>query len=203
MQPTLTSSQRGALFGLDARIALGIFAVMAVIATVVAYGRITTAKQVALVAELTAIDNALLNYQTDMGTFFLFTLNKEPDDTSSLDDITALWNPEMVKEGFRKNWNGPYLMRETRRSREFGNYSFFYAQPDRKNYCTTTSACHVWVSLTGVPAEMWDKVNTIFDEAGGKQREEKGETLSTGRVQADAATSPRALFFRGIARPQL
>lgn len=193
--------QSGAMFGLDARIAMMVFSILAVVAGYVAFGRIGMARTAALVGEVEAITQALANYQGDMGTFYLFTLNKPDDDSSSLEDITALWNPEMVKQGFRPRWNGPYVTFESRKHRTFGNWSVFYAQSDRKNYCTTDSDCFIWLSLSKVPAKAWMEVNRYMDEAGGSVREVPSERISTGRIQADGNTDPRTLLVRTIERP--
>ncbi|RYG58082.1 MAG: hypothetical protein EON60_13795, partial [Alphaproteobacteria bacterium] len=80
------------MFGLDARLAMMIFAIMATVAGYVAYGRIGMARNAALIGEIEAMTDALQAYQVDMGTFYLFTLDKPVDDETSLEDITALWD---------------------------------------------------------------------------------------------------------------
>jgi type II secretory pathway pseudopilin PulG len=198
----MQTHQRGAMFGLDARVALMIFGILAVIAGYVGFGRIESAKQVALVAELQAFEMAIANYQADLGTFMLFTLDKPIDDTNSAEDIAALWDITKVKENFRKRWNGPYIAREDRKSREYGNYGVFYSQSDRQNYCTAQSECAIWLTLNRVPAACWREVNQIIDEAGGKHPEPPGEDISSGRIQTDAPTATRSLFYRIEGRPK-
>lgn len=198
-----TISQRGAMFGLDARLALAIFGIMAVVAGYISFGRIGVAKQTALIGELQAFEHAFMQYQSDMGTFYLFTLDKNIDDTNSAEDLAALWDETKVKPNFRKNWHGPYLNRENRRSREYGSFGVFYAQDDRQNYCTAESECAIWLSLSRVPAERWNEVNKIVDEAGGKVPEPIGEQIQTGRIQADDTGNQRVLLYRieGRAKP--
>lgn len=193
--------QRGALFGLDARLAIGVFALLAVIAGYVAFGRIGTAKDTALLADLQAFEQALNEYQADMGTFYLFTLNKQGDDSGGAKDLEALWDKKMILPGFQHLWNGPYLHRDNRKHRDYGRFSVFYAQPDRINYCTTDSECYVWLSLTDVPAQKWEMVNRIIDEGGGAYHERMGEQGTTGRVQSDGDTDPRMLILRTVGRP--
>ncbi len=194
-------SQSGAMFGLDARLAMMIFAIMATVAGYVAYGRIAMARNAALIGEIDAMSDALRSYQVDMGTFFLFTLDKPVDDESSLEDITALWDKSRVRQGFRNRWHGPYTTFETRKNRTYGNWSIFYAQGDRRNYCTTDSDCFVWLSLSNVPADKWTEVNSWYDEAGGREKEPRGEDITRGRIQADGVTNPRTLIIRTIERP--
>ncbi|HEX2859643.1 MAG TPA: hypothetical protein VHP58_05560 [Alphaproteobacteria bacterium] len=195
-------TQRGALFGLDARIALAIFAVLAVVVGYLAFGRIQVARQAALLAQLQDIENALAAYQTDMGTFFLFTLNKEPGDNDSTLDITALWDKNMVKPGFRRHWNGPYLHRTSREMPGYGRLSVFYATGDRKDYCSTTSDCFVWLSVSSTPQKAWVQTNHIVDEGNGAENEIDGQQISLGRIQSEAATDPRPLYYRTVERPR-
>lgn len=189
------------MFGLDARLAMMIFAIMATVAGYVAFGRIAVARHAALIGEVNAFTQALTNYQTDMGTFYLFTLDKPTDDTSSLEDLTALWNRDIVKQGFRERWHGPYTTLHSRKSRTYGNWSIFYAQGDRKNYCTTDSDCFIWLSLSQVPAKTWKEVNSYYDEASGSAKEPLGDAITAGRIQSDGDTDPRTLIVRTIERP--
>lgn len=193
------STQSGALFGLDARIALGIFALLALVAGYTAYGRISLAKTTALVSEIQAIDQALASYQTDMGTFFLFTLNKDEADTGAA-DLEALWDKSKVLPGFQHLWNGPYLHRTSRKHRDYGMFSVFYGQSDRQNTCTLDSDCYVWLALTKVPANTWAEINRALDEANGKAPEAAGDAIRSGRVQADGSADPRTLIYRSISR---
>lgn len=192
--------QSGALFGLDARLAIGVFAIIAVIAGYVAFGRIVIAKDAALIADLEAMDQALAGYQADMGTFFLFTLDKDPED-SGAEDLEALWNVKKVLPGFQPHWNGPYLHRETRQHKEFGKFTVFYAQGDRQNVCTQDSDCYVWIGLSDVPAKVWERINAQIDEQGGKSKELQGTDISSGRIQAVNSADPRTLIYRSVSRP--
>ncbi|MCP5404882.1 MAG: hypothetical protein H6922_01470 [Pseudomonadaceae bacterium] len=192
-------AQSGALFGLDARLALAIFAILTVMAGYVAYGRIGLAKTAALVSELQSINQALAAYQTDMGTFYLFTLDKAPDDTGAT-DLEALWDKSKLLPGFQHLWNGPYLHRETRQHPYFGRFTIFYGQSDRQTTCTIDSDCYVWLALTKVPANVWDDINKALDEDGGKQPEPADARTTSGLIQADAATDPRTLIYRTVSR---
>lgn len=193
--------QSGALFGLDARLAIGVFALLAVIAGYVAFGRVNTARDTALLADLQAFEQAIGEYQTDMGTFYLFTLNKQADDSGGAHDLEALWDIDKVLPGFQPHWHGPYLHRESRKHRQFGRFSVFYAQGDRINYCSTDSDCFVWLTLSDVPADKWATVNRLIDEGGGAYHEKPGEEGKVGRVQSDGETDPRMLIYRTVGRP--
>ncbi|MCA3243707.1 MAG: hypothetical protein INF43_00175 [Alphaproteobacteria bacterium] len=187
--------QRGALFGLDARLALVVFGVVVLIAGYTAFGRLVSAKQVALVGELQGLEQALAHYQADLGTFFPFTLNKGIDDPESAEDLAALWDVSRVAPGFQARWNGPYVARETLQSRQYGRYGLFYAQANREP-CTETTDCLLWLTLSRVPAAEWAEVNRLLDEAGGKYPEKADEVTLQGRVQADGTGAERTLLLQ-------
>lgn len=180
--------------------AIGVFAIIAVIAGYVAFGRIQSAKDAVLIRDIQALDEALQGYQADMGTFYLFTLAKDdPNDTGAA-DLEALWDRSKVLEGFQPHWNGPYLHRDTRQHREFGRFTVFYAQSDRQNICTQESDCYVWLSLTGVPHKIWERINAQIDESGGKNRETQGRNITDGRIQALDDADPKTLIYRSVGR---
>ncbi len=193
-------NQQGMLFGLDARLALGIFAVLSLVAGYVAWGRIETAREGRLYKELNDIAYALTQYQTDLGTFFVLTLDKDIDGTDSHEDIEALWDIAKIKPGFQSSWHGPYLPRHSRFLPGYGPLSVLYATGDRKNTCTTDSDCYVWLVLEQVPAAQWDAFNRAVDEGGGSYHEPLNAEIAVRRVQADAMTDPRMLFYRTVAR---
>lgn len=197
---TTIHSQRGAMFGLDARLALGIFALLAMVAGSVAYWRIGAAQQARLFAELETIHQALQGYQADMGTFFVFTLNKDEADADNTDDITALWDITKVKSGFQNNWRGPYVQRHSRTIPGYGPVTVLYATEDRKGFCETDTTCYVWLVVPNVKAEEWQQLNKIVDEGGGTAPEPRGQDVSMGRLQADAPNAIRQLYFRTISR---
>lgn len=196
------TSQTGAMFGLDARIALAIFSALIVIVGYVGFGRVQTARDAALAADIDALEIALNHYQADTGTFYMFTLEKPYDDADTSEDITALWNKNKVKQGFQANWNGPYVHRTSRARPPYGAFSVFYAQQDRTNECTAESQCYIWLKLTQVPEKTWSTLNAYYDEAGGKAPEASGGQTTLGKVQADATTTVRTLYVRtSAARP--
>ncbi|MFZ2587411.1 MAG: hypothetical protein WAZ18_04760 [Alphaproteobacteria bacterium] len=194
-------AQAGALFGLDARMAIAVFAIIAVIAGYVAWGRIVTAKDTVLIADIQALDEALAGYQADMGTFYLFTLAKDDPTDTGAEDLEALWDKTKVLTGFQPHWNGPYVHRDSRQHKDFGKFTVFYAQGDRTNICVQDSDCYVWLSLTHVPAKVWERLNLQVDENGGRTRELNGTDITSGRVQAVDLADPRTLIYRSVARP--
>ncbi len=192
----LLSNQKGAMFGLDARLAMIIFAALAIVAGYMGYGRIETAHEARLIRELQAMDDAFKQYQVDMGTFFLFTLK----DSSGDKDIAALWDKSLVKRGFQPKWNGPYITDESLTHKNYGKWGLQYGQETRVDYCTLYSKCFLWIRLTNVPAKIWETINSIIDEGAGASPELIGTKIKDGKIQADNKTDPRQLFYRSIER---
>ncbi len=193
MHPT---SQSGAMFGIDARIALVVFGLLAGVAGYVAFGRLETAKQAALLGELQGLELAVQNLSADMGTFYPFALNKSADDPDSAQDLTALWDKSSILPGLQARWNGPYVARESLRSQLYGTWGVFYAQANHTEACTETAHCHVWLSLTEVPPQRWAEVNAALDEGGGKYPESAAAAGNAGRVQAVPTGSTSTLLVR-------
>ena len=192
------TNQRGAMFGLDARLAMVIFATLSVVGGFLGYGRISMAKDARLISELQSMDQAVRTYQADMGTFFPFTL----EESDGITDLEALWKKDRLKPGFQVHWNGPYVHEHTLDHKHYGRWGVYYSQADREQICTTQSNCYLWLRLTDVPADRWAVVNQTLDEAYGDEPEEDGTAIHSGLVQADSNLDPRQLFYRSVERPR-
>lgn len=195
MVRTLFHSQRGALFGMDARIAMAIFASMTVVIGYFAFGKIDMAKNSALLRELEAVHSAIQDYQTDMGTFYQFTVNA----SNGANDFAALYDVNYVAPGFQKYWNGPYYSPPTNTHPVYGSFTITYGQADHTAACTSTSDCFSWIGLSNVPEKIWTNVNSFVDEAWGSTPEGPS-SFSIGNVQADNNTNPRTLFYKSVSR---
>lgn len=200
---TLLKSQRGAMFGMDARIAMSIFGALSIVAGYTAFSKITSSREAALYNELSEIDYALRQYALDMGIFPLFTINGMTISPSVTADATrsfnALWTTTTnVAATYTPRWNGPYLNIDTNDHPIYGAFTVTFAQADHTTACTSTVTCYAWINLTNVPAEIWESVNAYVDEENGATPE--GTPLTSGRVQASGAVNPRTLFYRSVER---
>lgn len=198
---SLLQNQRGALFGIDARLGLIVFATLSVVAGFYSFSRVKLAKEAAVLRDLTAIETALGAYQADMNTFFLFTVDAPQDDFSDNADqnLTALWDKSQVKPNFQHLWNGPYLHRRTLNHKTYGSFGMSYGQDIREDYCDSRSTCYIWLSLTGVPAKIWTQINRYLDTTGDKTQEV--DPHLNGRVQANSnIADTRTLYLRTIKR---
>jgi hypothetical protein len=187
--------QRGALFGLDARVALVVLALLVLMVGFNALGRVKLGQQAALVGEMQAFELALAHYQADMGTFFTNTLDKAEEAPLEPEDLSVLWDKSRVLPGFQARWQGPYLARENLKNRLYGQYGLLVAQPNREP-CTEESPCTLWLTLTRVPNAVWAEVNRALDEAGGKAPEAAEVKATRGKIQATGTEPERTLLYR-------
>jgi hypothetical protein len=192
----LLLSQRGAMFGLDGRISTAIFMALAAVVGVVGYSKLTTAQNSAFIKDLMAYDEAYQALQSDMGVFVEEVVNLGSDGTK---DVQMLWDDAQVDSGYRRYWTGPYITAETLSHKAYGTFSISYGQDDMSP-CDASNACYAWLSLTNVPAAMWDKANDYFDENNNSNVE--GAPASAGRLRANSAVAdPRTLHLRTVKRP--
>ena len=117
--------KKGAMFGLDARIALAIFGALSVISGAALYSAIQSAKATAVVADLEEIGKAWEQYYLDTGVDF------EVFNTTTTDPyynifITDAFNSDPGVTG----WKGPYLPYDTS-----GTYLL----------CTYSNVCRVFL----------------------------------------------------------
>ena len=89
---------KGAMFGLDARIALAIFGALSVISGAALYSAIKQAKVVAIVTELTEIQKAYESYMLDVG--------EQVEKSSSVNYIIKYSD---LITSTKTGWKGPYL----------------------------------------------------------------------------------------------
>lgn len=113
-------NQKGFFFGLDARIALSIFAVLTVIAGVLFHSALLRAKAVANIVEMNEIGKAFEQYVCDTGVFPPYENNVEVPQEGSQDITDTDANLKLPVINFDvesliknksnlPNWKGPYL----------------------------------------------------------------------------------------------
>ena len=93
--------KKGAMFGLDARIALAIFGALSLISGAALYSAIRESKVVSVLAEADEVSKAV-------GQYILDTRSELPTASAANLSIKAL----IVEPSGVKNWNGPYLSYE-------------------------------------------------------------------------------------------
>lgn len=159
--PRLLASQRGAMFGLDARIALAIFAVLAVVAGVTAINVIGQAGVTATVTELKNIQKAYQEFHLATG-----------EHTNRFMDL-------IDNQSELAGWSGPYLDMLSDKSRTYGTYSFVEGRQDVQGVPPVEcngGICAVWLKLTKVK-------DTVAAEADKAMDGEKAANAGTFRIE--------------------
>jgi type II secretory pathway pseudopilin PulG len=97
--------KKGAMFGLDARIALAIFGALSVISGAALYSAIKESKMVALINQMDEYGKAYYAYYLDTGSELGLV-----DSSSNTWDVTPV--PLVEEPSGVNGWKGPYLARE-------------------------------------------------------------------------------------------
>lgn len=143
-------NQTGAIFGLDARIALAIFGVLSIVAGVSSLSVLSTASVTALVTELNNMKKA---YQE-------FHLSTGEHTTRFMDLIDN-------KSGVI-GWSGPYVDLLSNNNRTYGSYYFAEGRQDVNGVPPVDCAggggiCATWLKLTGVKDSVAQKLDEQLD----------------------------------------
>tara|TARA_Y100001960_G_scaffold330389_1_gene424291 strand:+ start:860 stop:1468 length:609 start_codon:yes stop_codon:yes gene_type:complete len=152
-------NKKGAMFGLDARIALAIFGALSVISGAALYGAIQDAKVTRMMTDANELGKAAEAYLLDTGSY----IKKSVDyPGSSLHSNSLITNTESLD-----NWQGPYIGFEM--CQYCGSDYFAYPMFDEQIYigyykaddwvsysdrsCGDSDRCGLFVVFDGVPPD--------------------------------------------------
>lgn len=143
-------AQSGAMFGLDARIALAIFAILSVVAGVATINVFSQAGTTALVTEITNFKKAYAEFHLATGEHTL--------------KFSDLLNNDSGYQG----WAGPYIEGMlSDKSRSYGTYSFVEGRQDVPGVppveCSGGGICAVWLKLTLVKDSIAHEADKALD----------------------------------------
>jgi len=167
-QATRVLTAKGAMFGLDARIALAIFGALSVISGAALYSAIQEAKTVAYLNELREIAKAEEQYFLDVG--YPLSEGSPGNSLRSADEL-------IVNSENKKGWKGPYLPYDI-----FGfgfenttsSHRFFISQLRSNDWtgstvsgdidCVVNVPCGVWVASIAISdTDLINGVDTKVD----------------------------------------
>lgn len=170
----MNRNKKGAMFGLDARIALAIFGALSVISGAALYGAIQDAKVTSLVVDINEIAKAYEQYYLDTGT------HVRTDVSSNNNEIRTV-TEELLTSNVA-GWKGPYLSYSDQVIEEtgyliygklgIGSMHYFIMTedvwgdsktPGMPNKCDSGDLCQVWVVLHEVEPYLVDGVESFFD----------------------------------------
>lgn len=167
-------NQKGAMFGLDARIALVIFSGLTVIAGVTLSAKISTITGSALVDEVKKTGLAIEGIHLDLKADLFKNLDNANESTA----FEALYNEEVLNPGMpRSRWLGPYVDYRTNMHPSYGEMFVHKRGESHNETCRAGDICYLWLVMNKVPHETLLHANEAYDG--------RNETLadSRGRIQ--------------------
>jgi len=156
-------TNRGAMFGLDARIALAIFGALSVISGAALYSAIQQSRVTQLVTSMTEVGKAVESYYLD-------TVEWLPIDTTSPTNKTITTSKFLSVDSSFAGWDGPYVpyaVSSYALKHNIYNNIHVYLATNSLGECTVGNACYIWVGVNGVPAEIAESVDRDVDDSVG------------------------------------
>lgn len=158
--------KRGAMFGLDARIALAIFGALSVISGAALFSAIQKSKVTQIIAQMKEVEKAVSQQYLDTGSH----MDLAGPHKFEIDDLFV--------DNSKPGWNGPYLSFDYEAPSKFfylnsyGTISLWaneswglnsVVNPGEDIYCDAGEACSVWVGLYSVKKEIAEAIDKEFD----------------------------------------
>jgi hypothetical protein len=164
------------MFGLDARIALAIFAVLSVVAGTVVVMGMDTSRAQALAQELSETGKAVESLCYDIRAD-LYPSLMQPSPKNA---FTALFDKGVMREtdsgGLRGRWLGPYVHATSTHSR-YGEMMIEARKATHADSCVQGEPCFLWITYATVKKAIAQGVNSIIDG------DHETDPEKTGRVQ--------------------
>lgn len=178
-------SQKGAMFGLDSRIALAIFGVISVLAGAIAAVNTNTITAQGFSKELKGMRTAIEGIHRDLQRGIHGALITD----TSANAYTALYDSSVISSTYRSKWLGPYVDRSTSLHPKFGAMTIERYRDDHTTACSPDNPCYLWLTYDSVREKIVTELNKIVDG--------KNEALpsSTGNIQWDG-TDPYTLWYK-------
>lgn len=185
------NSQSGALFGLDARIALAIFSILSVVAGVAVVVNIDSTRAQVLATELSDTGHALESFHNDLKTDIFLTLINP----SGKNAFQALYDNAVIQEAdnLRARWNGPYIKFTSSLNARYGEMLLTKAGQDHTQPCTGEDLCYLYLVYNQVKPNIALEANKVLDGDAEKMPEKEGRLQWT--PSADNAVS---LHYRAL-----
>lgn len=182
------TNQRGAMFGLDARISLAIFAILSVVAGSYAVLSLNDINAKSLAQELRETGESIEAIHSDLESDIYSNLIEESDSNAYI----ALYDKSVLKDGSaRASWLGPYVKTASPNHPKFGEISIQRRLKEHAGVCFAESACYLWLVYSKVPLKTAEHLNSMYD--GNKE----GIENAAGIIQWDNVTdSLVTLWYR-------
>lgn len=156
----LLQCQKGAIFGLDARISLVIFSGLTIIAGITLSSRISSITGSALVDETKKIGLAIEGLHLDLKT----DIYKALDNPNEENAFASLYTDETLNPGKpRSRWLGPYVDFRSNKHPSYGNMAVHKRGESHEEICRAGDICYLWLTMDRVPVNSLSYVNKAYD----------------------------------------
>lgn len=158
-------TQSGALFGLDARIALAIFSILSVVAGVAVVTNLDSTRAQVLAKELDDTGDALESYHSDLKTDIFLSLSTP----SGKNAFQALYDNAVVTDSdyggvnLRARWNGPYINFTSNQNSRYGEMYLTKAGVSHTLPCSSEDVCYIYLVYSRVKDGIAQEANKALD----------------------------------------
>jgi Tfp pilus assembly major pilin PilA len=165
--------KKGAMFGLDARIALAIFGALSVISGAALYSAVQQSKVVSAVTTLNELNKAVESYLLDTGQNIPYSTTL----SAFLLKIEELANSSVA------GWNGPYVSYTVANDAQLASaeytahdllllknsdWSFPVALESTEKCTVADVGCYYWVDASVVPNDLANAIDVYVDGSAGR-----------------------------------
>lgn len=172
------NSQRGALFGLDARIALAVFSVISVVVGASIMMNMDSTRAKTLSGELADTGRAIEGFHHDV-KIDIFRALVSPSEKNA---FAALFDARQVTEedNLRGKWLGPYVTFSSTMHPRYGDMLITKNGLEHTTGCETADDCYLWLTYAKVKRSIADEVNGIIDGPGETAPDRSGRLQWSG-----------------------
>jgi hypothetical protein len=166
--------KKGAMFGLDARIALAIFGALSVISGAALYSAIQESRVVKFLTDITELEKSIESYVLDTG-------NNLP--SSSTNGDARVLSLESLITSTVSGWKGPYISYEVATTDyhfsypDYGVFGLIYSSNEDNQLepaCSAGHGCYYQLSFRDIPVavkqNLDEKIDGSIDDNSGRVR---------------------------------
>ena len=166
--------QKGAMFGLDTRVALAILGALALVVGISLSQTIPEIQARGLVRDIAAYKAAVEGMQYDLKQNISDVITSGGN--ADIKRFQALNDRNVIQSFAQPTWLGPYIRSRHADASIHENYGQIYLiVAERTDYAITgCSFCSYWLRIDGVPQTAFNVVNKEFDGAGETNAENTG-----------------------------
>lgn len=164
-------NNKAAMFGLDARIALIIFATLSLIASGYMHSIINQSNYQKILAESRVLTAAIDRYQADMGVNFYDSFDASVTAANKeilfFNLLTYKTSPEA---SLQNRWNGPYIKRNYPTGKVDPylntNYRMVISESDMAESCSGIATCYHYLKFATITSSQCDNFEEVANQVG-------------------------------------